>query len=334
MARSKQRSTMYYATVSLILVGSIVTFVLGCPGPEKELADKAKNELSPGSDLTKRYTQEPTITVVQENGEKKQVKLEQYIEGVVAGEMKPDWPEEAYRAQAILARSYAMQLLTEDGTKDPAGEISGSHKSAQAYKPQNISDDIRQAVKDTRGEVMIYKNKFVQAYFHSASGGKTAKAEDMGLVEEGKEPPYLKQVNSKEDKAESKVKSWKASFPISELEKVAKDMGHEVTGLKEVKIGKKDSGGRAVTLRLVGANGTKEVNANGLRVGLDPEKMQSTMLRKINVEGNSVVMEGAGFGHGVGMSQWGAYTMAKDGKNAEEIIKYYFKDIEFARLWK
>ncbi|MBO8127095.1 MAG: SpoIID/LytB domain-containing protein [Firmicutes bacterium] len=321
MGKMTQRSLLYYATLSLVLVVSLVTFVMGCPGPERD-----------ETDITRRYNQEPTITVQTEDGEKHQIKLEKYIEGVVAGEMKPNWPLEAYKAQAILARSYAMQLLTDNATKDPAGEIPGTHKQAQAYKPENVTDIICKAVKETRGKVIVYKNKFVQAFFHSATGGKTAKATDMGLVD--KEPPYLKQVTSKEEKADPKVKSWKATFPLAEFEKAARSTGVDIKGLKEVQIGKKDNGGRAVTLRLIHSGGTTEVKANGVRVALDPEKMKSTMLKRIDVQGSNVVMEGRGFGHGVGLSQWGAYTMAKDGKSAKDIIKYYFKDIKIVQLWK
>lgn len=326
MGKSKLRSPLIYAAICLVLVGSLVTFVLGCPGPERKLLQ--------GSQITKKYNVEPTITVVDENGAKEQVKLEKYIEGVVAGEMKSGWPVEAYKAQAILARSYALQLLTKDGTQPAAGEISASHKAAQAYKPENITAPIREAVKETRGKVMVANDKFVKAYFHSAAGGKTAKAVDMGLVPKGQEPPYLKQVSAREELAEAKVKTWRTTFPITEVEKAARDTGVDIKGLKEIKVGRKDNGGRAVTLRLTHSGGVSEVNANGLRVGLDPEKMQSTMLTRINVEGSQVVMEGRGFGHGVGLSQWGAYTMAKQGKSAEDIIRYYFRGIKLVQLWK
>lgn len=331
MTKPRQRSALFYLIISLLLVGSLVIFVVGCPGPERRLADQGDRR-NDGS-LLERYREEPTVTIELKNGETKEVKLEEYVAGVVAGEMKADWPLEAYKAQAILARSYAMQLLTEDATKPATGKISASHTEAQAYRPENISETIRKAVNETRGQVITYKDKFVKAYFHAATGGKTAKAEDMGLVEKGQEPPYLKQVTSPEDEAPAEVKSWQASVPLATFEKVARETGAEISGLKGVSIGKKDNGGRAVTLRLTHAKGTTEVNANALRVGIDPQLIKSTMFTKIGVQGNNVVMEGKGFGHGVGMSQWGAYTMAKDGKSAEEIIKFYFKDIKLVDLW-
>lgn len=80
--------------------------------------------------------------------------------------------------------------------------------------------------------------------------------------------------------------------------------------------------------------GNETVQAAGFRVALDSTKMKSTLLTSLTVSGDQVTMKGKGYGHGVGMSQWGAYQMAKEGKSAEDIINHYFKGVEIVKLWE
>ncbi len=122
--------------------------------------------------------QEPTVVVVHRDGRREEMPMEQYVAGVVAGEMgrlpargqteEADWPVEAYAAQAILARSFTMNYLEESG----GNEIPAAHEQAQAYNPDNIVPAIEQGVEMTRGEVMVYNDEYVRAWFHSYSGGQ------------------------------------------------------------------------------------------------------------------------------------------------------------------
>lgn len=268
----------------------------------------------------------------------KRLKMEEYVAGVVAGEMKRGWPLEAYKAQAIVARSYALNSLTAGGTR-PLGEraLEPEHEEAQAYRPDQITPEIRRAVQETRGLVMEYRGVPIKAYFHSASGGYTAKASDAGLVPEGKEPPYIKQVRSPEDRyAPPEVKSWEATFTSAEVLRALREkLGQPVKGgLRDIVISRKDTFGRAVDLTVLHGGGSVTVKANDLRTALDPERMRSTVLHRIEVKGERVTVAGKGFGHGVGLSQWGAYAMAKEGRKAEEILQHYFPTVEIKRLWR
>lgn len=293
----------------------------GCPGQEDKLLRQLRTE--------------PVIRVEKPGGADR-MKLEEYIEGVVAGEIKPGWPLEAYKAQAILARSYALYVLTADGTRPvETGSITAAHREAQAYAPQNIKPIIRQAVRETRGTVVTYKGKFPQAYFHSASGGWTATASDGGLVEPGKDPPYIAVVESPEDEVTPpEVKRWQGSFKASEVAGALGKLGVTVRKLEGLAIGRKDPHGRAVTLIFRHDGQRSEVSAPKFRVALSPDRMRSALLTKVGVEGGNVVMEGRGFGHGVGMSQYGAFQLAKHGRKAEEIIKHYYRGVEVKKLWK
>ena len=126
-------------------------------------------------------------------------------------EEEADWPVEAYAAQAILARSFTMDYLEESG----GNEIPAAHEQAQAYNPDNIFPAIEEGVDMTRGEVMMYNDEYVRAWFHSYSGGKTATArEGLGQQEE---PPYIKSVDVGENEfAPEDVTDWEFSMTLAE----------------------------------------------------------------------------------------------------------------------
>ena len=106
-------------------------------------------------------------------------------------------------------------------------------------------------------------------------------------------------------------------------------LGKDCTDFENIEILDKGPSGRAMELKI----GDQTVEAPAFRVALDSTKMKSTMLESITVEDDKVTMKGKGYGHGVGMSQWGANQMARKGKKAEDIIKHYFKDVEIVKLW-
>ncbi|MDI6871898.1 MAG: SpoIID/LytB domain-containing protein [Bacillota bacterium] len=301
---------------------SFLLLAAGCPQGEDKLIRQIRTE--------------PTIRVEKRSGETERMKLEQYIEGVVAGEIKPGWPLEAYKAQAILARSYALYVLTADSTRPvEAGIITAAHTEAQAYRPENISPIIRRAVEETRGTVVTYKGKFPQAYFHSASGGWTTTAVNAGLVEPGKEPPYIAVVESPEDEVTPpEIKRWKVTFTSAEVAKALSELGVKARKLEGLEVGRKDPHGRAITLIFRHDGRRSEVSAPKFRVALSPDRLRSVLLTRVAVQGGSVVMEGRGFGHGVGMSQYGAFQLAKQGKKAPAIVKHYYQGVEIKKLWK
>lgn len=304
------------------LLGLVLFLVAGCPQGEDKLIRQIRTE--------------PTIKVEKKDGATERMKLEQYIEGVVAGEIKPGWPLEAYKAQAILARSYALYVLTADSSRPvESGSITAAHREAQAYAPENITDVIRKAVAETRGTVITYKGKFPQAYFHSASGGWTTKASQGGLVEPGKDPPYLRVVRSPEDEvAPPEIKEWKASFSAEQVADALAKVGASARKIERFEIGRKDPHGRAVTFVVRHDGRRSEVSAPKFRVALSPDRLRSVLLKDVSVEGDNVVFTGRGFGHGVGMSQYGAYQMAKHGKKAGEIVRHYYQGVEIKKLWK
>ncbi|NLK08578.1 MAG: SpoIID/LytB domain-containing protein [Firmicutes bacterium] len=317
---SHRHSGMFIATLVLVVVGAVI-LLIGWPGPKQG--------------AVRQFAEEPTLSVyMKDTEEKKDMPIEEYITGVVAGEMKPNWPLEAYAAQAILARSFTMEFISKGGTRALHGtDISTDHEEAQAYNASNITPIIRRAVEMTRGEVMTYKDQYVRAWFHSFSGGHTASAKE-GLNFKEAEPPYIRSVKVKDNPyAPADVKEWHAVFPLTEVQKTLSKMNVNVGDIKEVKVEKKGKTGRATELRIVGTNGNEVVSAADFRVALDAMTMKSTLLSRVQVQGNNLTMVGSGFGHGVGLSQWDAHMLAKDGKKPEDIVKFFFKNIEIKKLW-
>ena len=288
-------------------------------------ADLVPDKLSRGADGV------PVLSVYDVKAEKLiKESVEEYVPAVLAGEMAGDWPLEALKAQAILARTFVLQFVTEKTSRYEGADISTDIEEAQAYNADAVNDRIRQAVKETRGLVLNHGGELPYAWFHAHSGGLTARAKE-GLDYEKDEPGYTQCVKGMEnDEAPSEAQSWQAAFTMEEVIAAMRDVGAKIDEVTSVSIGQRGESGRAMTLLVSG----KEVSAPALRIALGSTKMRSCLLESLRVEDGLVKMAGRGYGHGVGMSQWGAYAMAKEGKTAEEIVMHYFRGVTLSRAWE
>jgi len=273
----------------------------------------------------------PVITIYDTAAEAyEDVNIEDYVMGVLAGEMRNDWPMEALKAQAILARTFVLKFIGEKESKYPGAQISTDVSEAQAYAPDDVNDRVRRAVNETAGLVLSAGGELPYAWFHAHSGGMTELPVE-GLSYEGGNPSYTQIVDSHDsDSAPTSVKHWTASFAAEEVAGAAGRTGVDVgKTLTSIELGKKSESGRTVYFLING----REVSAPNLRVNLDSTKLKSTLLDSVRLENGKVTFEGSGYGHGVGMSQWGAYALAGEGKSAEEIVKYYFRDVSVVSAW-
>ena len=327
----KMQYKKWYLLMVLILVA-----VIGISGCGMFDAAQKKPEPGPMTQPPAEQKQviqgnEPDIMVyMHETGEKKTMKMEEYIAGVVAGEMKTDWPVEALAAQAILARTFTVQAIEEKGGVPERGtQASTDIKEFQAYDGKAVNDNVKKAIEMTRGMVVTYQEKPIHAWFHASAGGITAMAKE-GLDFKDPEPPYIQSVQSPDDLAPADVQNWTASFTKNEVMAVLSKIGKNVPSIDSVEIGKKGSSGRATTMMI---NKNIEVSGPELRVGLGSQKLKSMLIDKVDVSGDTVSFTGKGYGHGVGMSQWGANKMATMGKKPEEIIGQYFKDVMIEKRW-
>lgn len=274
---------------------------------------------------------EPDITVyMHETGEKKTMKMEDYIAGVVAGEMKPDWPVPALAAQAIIARTFTLEAIeTKGGVKEHGTQASTDINEFQAYSGKAVNDNIRKAVGMTRGMVAVYQGKPIKAWFHASAGGKTATAKE-GLAYNEAEPPYIQSVQSPDELAPDDIKNWEVSFTKDEVIAALAKTGKKVSDISSLTIAQKGPSGRTTLFKVNG----EDVAAPPLRVALDSTRLKSLLLNTVAVSEDHVTFGGKGYGHGVGMSQWGANKMAVDGKKPEDIITYYFKGVTVEKRWQ
>ncbi len=275
---------------------------------------------------------EPILKVYfHETEEVKELPMEEYIAGVVAAEMDPGWPVEALAAQAMLARSFTLQKIEEKGgIPEHDAHASTDIKEFQAYDSTRINDQVRQAVEKTRGQIFAYRGDFVRGWFHAYAGPKTALA-DEGLEFEGKNPPYIHNVPSPGGKIIPENEgNWSASFPLQEVQATVTEMtGKDPGPITEVKIEATGPSGRATRL----AFNEVEIPAASFRLALGSTEMRSTLLDSIQISGENLFLSGMGYGHGVGMCQWGARALAEEGKSGEQIIEYFFKGVNMVKLW-
>ena len=267
------------------------------------------------------------------------IDIETYVQGVLAGEMKNDWPEEALKAQAILARTFVLKFVDEKESRYEGADISTDIEEAQAYDASAVNPRIKQAVADTRGLVLSADGELPYAWFHAHSGGITELAKP-GLGWEKDEPAYTLSVQSAEpetvpDPADAQTlkdaQSWSASFPYEEFEAACAVCGVEtnITAKTTLAITERGESGRAAVIDV----NNHPLAAAELRIALGSTKMRSTLLTSLKNEDGQIRMAGKGYGHGVGMSQWGAYGMAQNGASAEEIVTHYFKNVTVEKLW-
>lgn len=277
--------------------------------------------------MAARFAEEPTISLfMHETGQTRHMPHEEYVKGVVAKEMDPTWPEEALGAQAILARTFTIQRMMRGKTRHGT-DASTDPAEFQAYDATRINERVSKAVEDTRGKVATHRGSPIQAYFHSCSGGVTANARE-GL--NTRATRYLAGMVRDRPCPNPDVQEWSASFSVAEVAAAMRSVGARPRAITSASIARRGPSGRATQLRM----GGRTVNAPEFRLALDPARMKSTLLTSIRVGGGRVIMEGRGWGHGVGMSQWGARMRAEDGQTAEEIIQTYYQDIQISRLYE
>lgn len=281
--------------------------------------------------LEKNESGVPMLKVYDVKNEKLEtLSVEDYLPAVLAGEMAGDWPLEALKAQAILARTFVLQFVSQKESMYDGADISTDIKEAQAYDAAGVNARIREAVKETRGEVLNAGGELPYAWFHAHSGGLTARAKE-GLDYEKAEPSYTQCVKGMEnDEAPAEAAHWQADFSADEVMAAANASGAKVDALESIAVGRRGESGRAETLLISG----QEVSAPAFRIAIGSTKMRSCLLESLRVEDGRVKMSGKGYGHGVGMSQWGAYAMAKAGKTAEEIVMHYFRGVSIDRAWE
>lgn len=326
--------------ITVLIVPTILVFLY--PGKSQEVQSLKNIITSAASGIGAKKTSQvkkavPYTVKVYRNKLKKieNIDLEDYIVGVVAAEMPADFELEALKAQAMAARTYTVERIVKGDFSDiPKGaHVIDTVKNQVYMDPEQRlktwgvdhvwkEEKIQQAVKETAGDILTYNGQPIEASFFSTSNGYTENAEEYWG---GKYVPYLRSVAVPWDKESPKYQATVA-LSLSEFERklntrisrAALAQSNQTPSL--INVLSYSQGKRVNQVKV----GDKKFSGRQVRERLGLNSSQFT----ISYKNSQVVIQTTGYGHGVGMSQWGAQGMAKEGKKAEEIVKHFYTGIE------
>ena len=284
------------------------------------------------------YTNFATIKLYHsKTGEIEELPIDEYLYGVVSAEMPVKYDIEALKAQAVVARTYTIYQITHSNGKHNNADICDNYACCQAWiskedrlakwdKPEaeNNWQKIVNAVNSTQGKVITYNGEIIDAFFHSNSGGITETASN---VWGGQNFPYLQSV---ETSGEDEYSQYNSEVEISKDELINKlkekypEIEINFEQNEEIKILEFTESGRVKKIKF----GNVEIAGTEARTILG---LKSTNFN-FEIRDNSVIFFVKGYGHGVGMSQTGADSMAKQGSSYEEIIKHFYSNVEIINL--
>ncbi|MFM7579513.1 MAG: SpoIID/LytB domain-containing protein, partial [Microcystaceae cyanobacterium] len=228
----------------------------------------------------------------------------------------PAWPIEALKTQAVAARTFAIYKSTAESNRYYDLDTT---TATQVYKGmENEYVSTVDAVNATQGQVMTYNGRVILAAFHASSGGHTENVEDVW----SSPLPYLRAVVDFDQNAP--VFQWSKTFSAGELSQLIGGVGRVRSLVPE----QTTPLGRIVSMRVVGSGGSKRLSGAKLRQAL---KLRSTLFTVADM-GNSFVISGRGSGHGLGLSQWGAFGLAQQGKTYEQILPHYYQNARLTAL--
>lgn len=263
------------------------------------------------------------------------MELDDYLRGVLAAEMPALYHQEALKAQAVAARTYTLKQLPRYGgpgsQKYKGADLSTDFTDCQAFLSEKEMREkwgfvsffyywarINRAVEETRGQIILYNGKIIDAVYHANSGGVTEDAQYVW----GSDTAYLKSIESPFDA--DNEKSFKSTFYFA-MDEIKEKLDIHQTGLDEsVHILKRSPSGRVLELKI----------ADKIFTGIQVRQKLSLPSTKFELssEGNIYTFTCYGKGHGVGMSQDGANGLAKNGYNYQQILRHYYKNIELRKI--
>jgi stage II sporulation protein D len=316
----------------LFVVVLIVPTILVIPfhdGKVEKLAEELRQQET--KQQVKAAESGPTVEVAVYRSKQKRIEhipLEQYVIGVVAAEMPAEFEMEALKAQALTARTYIVkQLLNDQPISLPKGaNVTDTVMHQVYYSNDELKrlwgsdydwkiEKITKAVLETRGQILTYNNQPIEASFFSTSNGYTENSEAYWQ----NEFPYLKSVASPWDKKSPKFYHQKV-ISVAEFER---KLGVKLPENGSVGVILSRTPGKRVDV--VEING-KKLKGREVREKLDLTSTDFTWMRK----GNKIIITTKGYGHGVGMSQYGANFMAQEGKTYDQIVKYYYRGVDIS----
>lgn len=319
---------LYICIFAVIFFAMLIIPLISVENEQTTTVNATQTEKKNITSTTVKEVETETVKIyLSETKKVKEITLEEYLVGVCLGEMDESYPDEAIKAQAVAA--HTLLLFRSKENKDKNYDITDDYSVDQNYLTpekreekyekslENLEKRVKKLVKTIKNKVIYYENEPILAVYHDTSGGKTENAADIW----GQDYPYLRSVESISDllnpsymstvtytKQEfvSRLKSLGGSLPASEDDYIGKSTTTDSGTVKKIKIGQKSFTGQKIR--------------------------EAFSLRSANFdlkyEDKKFVFIVRGFGHGVGMSQYGASFMANEGSSYEEILTWYYTDCE------
>ena len=276
-------------------------------------------------DLEIRRHADGTVTLVN------YLDLESYTRGVVASEMPKEWAEEALKAQAVASRTYAYALVQENNGKGMF-DVTADFQTNQVYEgvlSETIPSD--RAVQETRGLVLTYNGKPFRTYFSSTCGGHT---EACGLVwKDYATIAPLTGVECNYCRDSKWYTPWEVTLSAQTIGSVLEKAGYPTAQVKDIRLSDRNNDGHMDRVELTTSSGVVEMSGNDFRLAIGSIKLKSMMCRVERV-GGDFKFSGRGFGHGVGMCQYGVRGMIGQGKLWEEAVHHYYPASDIWKIYR
>ncbi|MGB9779586.1 MAG: stage II sporulation protein D [Caldanaerobacter sp.] len=325
--------------ISLVILPSIVIF-----GFSKNDISMRKNFVVVEDGRSMKLESLPPYDVVNvfitEQNRLEKMPLEEYVKGVVAAEMPAEFEMEALKAQAVAARTYALAKEIALGGKGcelhEGADVCTDPEHCQAWQSvqelknkwgknfEKYYEKISKAVDSTKGLVMVYQDALILPVYHAISGGRTENSEDVWQ----KNIPYLRSVISPGEEVASKYRTTVVvpqDVFVRKLKEKEPSLKLESSNiLSEIKDVERTQGGHVKNLKI----GNVTFEGKAIKEIFELNSTNFSFEKK----GGNIVITVIGYGHGVGMSQYGANALAKEGKKFDEILKYYYQGIEIVRI--
>lgn len=310
-----------YILFVTIIMPAVITFTFN----RTSFFETSKDE----SEKSEKVIVADNVEIIVESGAASNPGLEEYIIGVVAAEMPVSFEPEALKAQAVAARTYAVKHLN-GKTSIKAEDIGQAYISVTQMKQNwgtnfdSYYNKVCSAVKETQGEIMVYNEQPIEAVFHSTSAGMTESAENVWNTS----LPYIKSVDSSVDEnapgflTDKKIIKNEVVNALNNLKSGLNINSQNI--FSKISIAERTQAGYITTVNVDGQSFTGQQFRTlfGLR---------STNFT-VKESGDYLIFTTKGYGHGAGMSQYGAGFMAKEGKTYREILNHYYFDIQFTKI--
>jgi len=244
--------------------------------------------------------------------------LEEYLYGVVPKEAPAQWQMAALRAQAIVARTYALYKRARQANRDY--DVAAQYIRDQHYEGYGAEHPrTTQAVDDTRGLVLTCHGDLIPTYYHAESAGYTENSEDVWASPH----PCLRAVRTQMYPA-SPYLQWSASLPLQTIQSALAKRGYAVGPIRRLEPVRYSAAGRITLLKITHKSGDTLIRGTDFRLALGPEVIRSTRFT-VQIRDGRALFAGQGWGHGVGLCQWCSQGMAESGHDHEAILTHYYQ---------